>query len=247
MSLLPKEPSPPSIRMSDYTWHFYGIPGVGKTTLANQFPNPIFIATESGTEAMLASAVPARSWSELKAVIAELAQGGHGYKTVVLDTADIAYNLCETYVCESNGWNDVADGEWGRGWRTLNREWTNMITQLRMLPMCTVLLGHEKSEMIKEKLGSKMVETGMNRVTTALPNTARQTLHSAVDFIVRCEFTPENERILRTQPVENKRERVEAKARGSKGATLPETIEMSFTALADAFKKTLGTNTKEKK
>jgi hypothetical protein len=55
------------------------------------------------------------------------------------------------------------------------------------------------------------------------------------------------ERILRTQPVENKRERVEAKARGSKGATLPETIEMSFTALADAFKKTLGTNTKEKK
>ena len=240
MSLLPKEPTPPSMRMSDYTWHFYGVPGVGKTTLANQFPKPIFIATESGTEAMHAAAAPARNWSELKAVIAELADMKHGYKTVILDTADIAYNLCETHVCEQNGWTDVADGEWGRGWRTLNREWTNMITQLRMLPMCTVLIGHEKSEMIKEKLGSKMVETGMHRVTTALPSTARQTLHSAVDFIIRCEFTPDNDRILRTQPVENKRERVEAKARGSKGSTLPETVEMSFDKLATAFQKTLG-------
>jgi len=226
--------------MSDYTWHFYGVPGVGKTTLANQFPNPVFIATESGTEAMWAAAVPAPNWTKLKAIIAELAEGNHGYQTVILDTADIAYNLCETYVCEANGWNDVADGEWGRGWRTLNREWTNVITKLRMLPMCTVLIGHEKSEMIKEKLGSKMVETGMYKVTTALPNTARQTLHSAVDFIIRCEFTPDNKRILRTQPVENKREKVEAKARGSEGATLPETIEMTFESLSAAFKKTLG-------
>lgn len=244
MSLLPKKPSPPSVRMSDYTWHFYGVPGVGKTTLANQFPSPLFIATESGTEAMNAAAAPARNWTELKAIIEELGQMNHSYKTVVLDTADIAYNLCETHVCEANGWTDVADGEWGRGWRTLNREWTNMITQLRMLPMCTVLLGHEKSEMIKEKLGSKMVETGMFRVTTALPSTARQTLHSAVDFIVRCEFTPDNERILRTQPVENNRERVEAKGRGSKGSTLPETVEMSFESLSSAFKKTLGNKEK---
>jgi len=244
MSLVPKEPSPPSVRMSDYTWHFYGPPGVGKTTLCNQFRKPIFIATESGTEAMWAAAAPASNWTELKAIIAELAEGDHDYETVVLDTADIAYNLCETYVCEANGWTDVADGEWGRGWRTLNREWTNMITQLRMLPMCTVLIGHEKKEILKEKLGSRMVETGMYRVTTALPNSARQTLHSAVDFIIRCEFTPDNERILRTQPVENNRERVDAKARGHEGATLPETLEMSFESLYGAFKKTLG-NTKE--
>ena len=86
MGRVPKEPSPPSVRMSDYTWHFYGAPGVGKTTLANQFRKPIFIATESGTEAMWAAAAPASNWTELKAIISELQEGNHSYETVVLDT-----------------------------------------------------------------------------------------------------------------------------------------------------------------
>jgi hypothetical protein len=247
MSKLPTEPSPPSSRMSDFIWLFYGSVGVGKTTLASQFHSPLFIATETGTEAMWAAAAPARTWEELKSVIEALRTEKHNYRTVVLDTIDIAYNLCETHVCEVNGWHDVADGDWGRGWRSLNREWTNMITQLRMLPVCTVFIGHEKLEPIMERLGSRDVDTGRQRVTTALPRSARSTLHSAMDFILRCEFTEDNQRMLRTQPFEGKRERVEAKARGREGAMLPETLSMSFKDLSEAFKNTLGNVAQEQR
>jgi hypothetical protein len=236
MGILPKEASPPSTRMSDYVWHFYGEPGVGKTTLGNQFPKPVFISTEPGTSAMHAAAVQVSTWQDMKLVLDALKNEKHGYKTVVLDTVDIAYNLCATHVCESNGWIDVADGDWGRGWRAVDREWTNMIAQLRSLPMCTLFIGHEKREEIMERMGNRDVATGRHRVSTALPRSARATLHSAMDFIIRCEFTEENERILRTQPVESKRERIEAKARGHRGAMLPVTLDMSFDALETAFR-----------
>ena len=111
-----------------------------------------------------------------------------------------------------------------------------MISQLRGLPMCTIFIGHEKREEIMERLGSRDVATGRHRVSTALPRSARATLHSAMDFILRCEMTEDNQRLLRTQPVENKRERIEAKARGQEGAMLPETLGMTFKDLRNAFK-----------
>ena len=236
MGILPEKATPPSVRMADYVWHFYGEPGVGKTTLGNQFPSPVFISTEPGTSAMHAAAVEVGTWQDMKLVLDALKSEKHNYKTVVLDTVDVAYNMCATHVCESNGWIDVADGDWGRGWRAVDREWTNMIAQLRSLPLCSVFIGHEKREEIMERMGSRDVATGRHRVSTALPKSARATLHAAMDFIIRCEFTEENQRILRTQPVEDKRERVEAKARGCEGAMLPETLGMSFKELHTAFK-----------
>ena len=236
MGILPKEATPPSSRMADYVWHFYGEPGVGKTTLGNQFPSPLFISTEPGTSAMHAASVNVGSWQDMKLVLDALQNEKHSYKTVVLDTVDVAYSLCASHVCDSNGWVDVADGDWGRGWRAVDREWTNMIAKLRSLPMCAVFIGHEKREEIMERMGSKDVATGRHRVSTALPRSARATLHAAMDFIIRCEFTEENDRVMRTQPTEGKRERIEAKARGEQGAMLPETLPMTFGCLQTAFK-----------
>ena len=244
MSILPKEATPPSSRMADYVWHFYGEPGVGKTTLANQFPSPMFIATEPGTSAMHAASVDVSTWQDMKLVLDALRNEKHSYKTVVLDTVDVAYTLCTTHVCESNGWVDVADGDFGRGWRAVDREWTNMIAQLRSLPMCAIFIGHEKREEIVERMGSRDVATGRQRVSTALPRSARGTLHAAMDFILRCELTSDNDRLIRTQPVESKRERIEAKARGHKGAMLPETLPMSFKELHTAFKANFDKETK---
>ena len=236
MGVIPEKPSPPSTKMMDYAWHFYGEPGVGKTTLANQFPDPLFISTEPGTLAMHAATIPVGSWQDMKLVLTALKEEKHAYRTVVLDTVDVAYTLCAAHICEANGWVDVADGDWGRGWRAVDREWTMMISKLRLLPVCTVFVGHEKREEIMERLGSKDMATGRHRVSTALPRSARSTLHAAMDFIIRCEFTEDNERILRTQPLEGKRERIEAKARGCQGAMLPDTLEMTFDALHGAFK-----------
>lgn len=44
----------------------YGVEGIGKTLLAAQFPNPVFIDTEGGTEAYDVARLPRpMSWTAL--------------------------------------------------------------------------------------------------------------------------------------------------------------------------------------
>lgn len=67
----------------------YGNHGIGKSSLALQFPNPIFINTEEGLDALDSVSFPlAQTIEDVKQSIGRLAKGGHEFKTVVLDTAD---------------------------------------------------------------------------------------------------------------------------------------------------------------
>ena len=52
----------------------YGVEGVGKTTLAAQFPDPLFIDTEGGTEGYdVARTQAPQSWTALKDLVRAVA------------------------------------------------------------------------------------------------------------------------------------------------------------------------------
>ena len=67
----------------------YGVEGVGKSTLAAQFPDPLFIDVEGGTSQMNVRRIqrPA-TWEELLSLIIEVAKTPGICKTLVLDTLD---------------------------------------------------------------------------------------------------------------------------------------------------------------
>jgi hypothetical protein len=71
----------------------YGVEGIGKTTLAAQFPKPLFIDTEEGTVQMDVDRVPAHDWQTLNGALIDLAGDPQGYETVVIDTADWAERI----------------------------------------------------------------------------------------------------------------------------------------------------------
>lgn len=240
--ILPTGKRPPRTRMSDFSFLIYGPPGIGKTTIANDFPDALFLATESGTELMEAASVPISSWEDFLAVQEALrGKEAHSYRTIVVDTIDLLYPLCVQSVCRDLGITDPADAEWGKGWRTLKTRWLGAIHGLRNLTnkdggrVCTVFLGHEKKESITVRRGSREVETGRFYVSSDLPRTARGVLHSAVDFILHAEMDEEGNRLLRTQPAETEAAQIEAKGRGRQGARLPDLLPMNFPTLARDF------------
>ena len=60
----------------------YGVPGIGKTSLAAEFPDPIFIQTEEGAgnlELTTFSNGPLTSAAEVDEAIELLLTGDHGY------------------------------------------------------------------------------------------------------------------------------------------------------------------------
>lgn len=121
----------------------YGPHGVGKTTLASQFPSPVVIQTEDGLGVLETPAFPlATSLDEVFSAIGALANEEHRFKTVVLDSADwldliIQQTMKEQYDDKalSYGKDSVLAAE---QWRVV----LDGLSTLRANGMTVVLLAH---------------------------------------------------------------------------------------------------------
>lgn len=123
----------------------YGVEGIGKTLLAAQFPNPLFIDTEGGTEAYDVARTPRpMSWTALKddlrAIAAERPCG-----TLVLDTADWAERLLCDELCAKNKWASMESMPYGKAWQFALEEFGRMLdllTDVRDRGMNVVVTAH---------------------------------------------------------------------------------------------------------
>ena len=72
----------------------YGPEGIGKSTFAGQFPDPLFIDTEGSTKDIDVARLPApTSWSMLMEEVKYTISHPEVCKTLVIDTADWAEQL----------------------------------------------------------------------------------------------------------------------------------------------------------
>ena len=78
----------------------YGPEGIGKSTFASQFPNPLFIDTEGSTKNLdVARMDKPTSWTMLKSQLEYIKSNPTVCKTVVIDTIDWAEQLCIDDIC----------------------------------------------------------------------------------------------------------------------------------------------------
>jgi hypothetical protein len=94
----------------------YGDEGIGKTTLASQFPNPLILDTEDGTKHLDCARSTATSWRDLTLAMKELAVNSQGFKTVVIDSADWAEKLLVEWLLEQSGKKSIEDFGFGKGY-----------------------------------------------------------------------------------------------------------------------------------
>lgn len=94
----------------------YGAEGIGKTTLAAQFPNPLFIDTEGSTKQLDVARLPAPSSWEMLLQELDFVRDKHPCATLVIDTVDWAEQLCIADLCAKNGKSGIEDFGYGKGW-----------------------------------------------------------------------------------------------------------------------------------
>lgn len=93
----------------------YGPEGVGKTTLAAAFPQPLFIDTEGSTNKMDVARYPKpTSWEMLKNEVREAPKTG--CKTIIIDTIDWAEKLCIASICDAHQKKGIEDFGYGKGY-----------------------------------------------------------------------------------------------------------------------------------
>ena len=97
-----------------YSVFFYGEPKSGKTTTAAKFPSSLLLAFEKGYSAIPGvMAQPINSWSEFRQVLRQLKSDAAkaAYATIIIDTADIAYDYVVVKGAIFNFRNDLLPTE----------------------------------------------------------------------------------------------------------------------------------------
>lgn len=112
----------------------YGGHGIGKSTLASQFPNPIFISTEDGLDSLDVVSFPrANHVNDVVTSIKTLIKEPHDFKTVVIDSVDwLVEPLIVGNVEASHEAKDLA---YGKGQMLVAEEFREILQGLDVLRM----------------------------------------------------------------------------------------------------------------
>lgn len=104
-----------------------GPEGIGKSTLASMFPDPVFIDTEGSTKELDVARYPTpSSWNDIITDVEDCAAEAP-CKTLVIDTADWAEQLCIKAVCQKNGVGGVEDFGYGKGYVYVSEEFSKLL------------------------------------------------------------------------------------------------------------------------
>jgi hypothetical protein len=124
----------------------YGPEGVGKSTLAGQTPEPVFLDTEGGTHHLDVARFDAvTTWEEITAAVTQLVKADHPFKTLVVDTADWLEKRLAEHLCRKSNKDSIEDFGYGKGWVILTEEFARFLSSLDALlarGMHVVFLAH---------------------------------------------------------------------------------------------------------
>jgi len=232
-AMLPTEKTPARMSLSDLTVLVHGPAKIGKSTLCSRAEKALFIATEAGLNALEVYQVPVTSWNEFLAACREVSGGEHGFKTIVVDTLDNAYLMCQEYICAKHKIEHPADLAYGKGFSLVNNEFYRVLNKLSLLPYGLFLVCHSQEKEIETRSGKR------TRIVPTLPDKARRMVLGMVDVILYCDVetvvnadgkTTGERRIMRTKPTE----RYEA---GDRTGRLPDVIELDYAKFVEAFER----------
>lgn len=159
----------------------YGKPKSGKTTAACSFPDAVLLAFEKGYNA-IGEAYPfdINKWSDYKMAIRDLAdqRSKDRFKTVIIDTVSICWDMCEKFICQQNGVQKVSDIPWGAGYTACKKEFENSLREITRLGYGVVLIAHSASRVEKTADGSDI-----EIISPDLPKRANEICNGIVDII----------------------------------------------------------------
>ena len=165
----------------------------GKTSNAVKFPKPILLAFEKGYS-MLSGvyAQPINTWKEALDVKKQLLKDAKSvtdgekaetvFKTVIVDTADIAYDLCEKFILDKEGVEYLDETEKMRGYRAVSREYDKFFQEIVKANYTLVIISHATSKQIKEN-GEKYDKT-----IPTLPDRGFQVIARLVDVCAYASY-----------------------------------------------------------
>jgi len=144
--------------LKGYTVLFYGAPKTGKTTIASQFDKALLLAFEVGYLALPGvMAQPINRWSDFKQVLRQLKedQAHEMFSNIIIDTADIAYDLCEKFICSQNSVDSIGDMNYGSGYVKVSKEFDEALRSIPQMGYGLIIISHSQDKVFKDENGKE--------------------------------------------------------------------------------------------
>lgn len=124
----------------------HGVEGIGKSTLASQFPAAIVLDTEDGTNHLDVARVTVADWADLEGSLHDLARDRQGFETVVIDSIDWAERLLIEHILRAaHNKRSIEDFGFGKGYTMVAEAMGRLLAVCDTLVtagMHVVLVGH---------------------------------------------------------------------------------------------------------
>lgn len=236
-NLLDITPHQVSRDLRGYSVFFYGEPKSGKTTIATKFPNHLLLAFEKGYSAIPgAMAQPINSWAEFRKVLRQLKDEKikEKFETIIIDTADIAYDYCEKYICAnaqrsdgSYGVDSIGDIPYGKGYKLAAKEFDECLRSIVQLNYGLVLISHSVDKTFKDQNGVEY-----NQIVPTLDSKPRNIVSRMCDIIAYSRAVTLEDG---TNSVKLFMRGTTRYVAGSRFKYTPDYIDFSYTNLVDAI------------
>ena len=127
----------------------YGAEGIGKSTFASQFPEPLFIDVEGGTKQLDIARFPQPdTWADILAMVDAVIAEPEVCRTLVIDTIDRAETLLSAQLLAEAGVDSIEKygGGYGKGYTAIqerfNKDLLMRLDRLIAKGVNVVLLAH---------------------------------------------------------------------------------------------------------
>lgn len=223
--------------LSGYVTYIYGPGGAGKTTFGAAMPRPLLLAFEVGYSALPGViAQDITTWGELRQVVRQLAdpEVKNTFDSIIIDTTDIASQLCEKYICSQLGIENIGDGGWSvNGWAKVKREWETTFRSIVMMGYALVFISHSKDKTFTRKDG-----TTYNQIVPSCSTAYNEIIKNMSDLEGYIDIN-NNQRSLILRSADDS---VECKSRFAK---IEPVIPFSYDNLVEALNKAIDEEAKD--
>ena len=155
----------------------YGVPFCGKTTFANNFPDPLMLNTDGNYRFVDAPVISIKddvrvegrqtkrtlAWEVFKDTVAELEKKDNTFKTIIVDLLEDLYEHCRLYMYQQMGITHESDDSF-RAWDKVRGEFLNTLKKLMNLDYENIILiSHEDTT-------KDITKKGGDKITAVKPN-----------------------------------------------------------------------------
>lgn len=168
MSILPPN-KPQKTIDTPKNFFIYGATMNGKSYLAGEFPNPLFLDTDGNASANPYPSIQLRNVrgkngkiaesviDQLDDIITALQTTKHTYETIIIDVIDDVVSMIETYFCDREGVETIGDIGYGKGHAAVKQIVTSLAIEFKALPLNVIYV-------------SRIAEKTENNVTYEIPS-----------------------------------------------------------------------------